>query len=260
LFWRDNLKVPSVRTGRCRVCGEERQLTYEHVPPRAAYNSEPSKRYKLAERWAIEAGKPARYESQQRGAGDYALCELCNNNTGIWYVPELTRLVEAGATVVRKLSAELARVVSDPTDVVTIRMKIVRSYPARFTKEMISMLLAINDPTFGDAYPELREFVLDRAAPLPPQYRLYLSLFDRDVAREAGRYTAMRGIGTPSTHAFEATELSYPPYTYVLTIDERPDEERPGDITQLTRYSYGERVPEIELSVPLNWTLLPHPL
>jgi hypothetical protein len=139
-------------------------------------------------------------------------------------------------------------------------MQLACSYPARFTKEMVAMLLTINDPRFGDDYPQLREFVDDRNAGLPPQYRLYLGIFDRDVARQAGCYTAMRGIGTATPHTFDATELSYPPYTYVLTIDEQPEEERLGDITPFTEHGYDERVQEVELVLPFNWTLLPERL
>jgi hypothetical protein len=126
---------------------------------------------------------------------------------------------------------------------------------------MVAMLLAINHPGLGDEYPELREFVLERERRgLPELFRLYLSIFDRDVARQVGRYTAFRGLDTPSPHAFTATQLSYPPYTYVLTIDERPDESRLGDITALTRYTYSDQVDELELELPVNWTLLPEAL
>jgi hypothetical protein len=249
----------SAPTDRCRLCGAHAKLSYEHLPPRAAYNSEPVKSYKLDQWWALEAGEPARYESEQRGAGEYALCESCNNNTGSWYVPELGRLIEAGATVVRSFPGR--NTAEDPAEIVSVRMKIVGSYPGRFTKEMIAMLLAINDPSFGDEHPELRKFVVEREQRgLPERYRLYLSIFDRDVARQVGRYTAMRGIGTPSPHAFDATELSYPPYTYVLTVAEQPDEERLGDISELTNYAYTDQVDELVLELPVNWTLLPERL
>jgi hypothetical protein len=250
--------MPTRQRGRCRICGERRRLTYEHVPPRRAYNSDALQSYELAEWWEKEAGRPARYRSDQRGAGEYALCGSCNNNTGAWYVPEFTRLVEAGAIVVRKLPSQLEEAGAQrDRDSVSIRMKLSGSFPGRFTRQMVAMLLAINDPSFGDDYPQLREFVLDRDEPLLPEYRLYLSQFDEDVARQAGRYTAMRGIGTPSLHAFDATELSYPPYTYVLTIDEQPNQERFGDITALAQHGSEERVPTLEMHLPLNWTLLP---
>jgi hypothetical protein len=91
-------------------------------------------------------------------------------------------------------------------------------------------------------------------------YRLYLSIFDRDVARQVGRYTAFRGIGTPSPHAFDATELSYPPYTHVLTVNEQPEEDKLGDITELTRYGDADQVDEVVLELAVNWALLPDPL
>jgi hypothetical protein len=242
-------------TGRCRICGIQGKLTYEHVPAREAYNREPLKSYKLDQWWELQAGQPASYRSEQRGAGEYALCESCNNNTGSWYVPELCVWVEAGATVTRSFPVSNE---SGVDKVISACMKLIGTYPVRFVKEVVAMLLALNEPEFGDFYGDLREFVRERERQgLPDRYRPYLSLFDRDVARQVGLYTALRGIGTESSHAFEATELSYPPFSYVLTIDEEPEEERLGEITALARHGYNQQVPELELRLAVNWTLLP---
>jgi Aminotransferase class-III len=84
--------------GECRICGTHTRLTYEHVPPRCAFNDEPIKSYKLSEWWKLQAGKPARHANEQRGAGDHLLCDRCNNHVcGTWYVPELCTWVRAVA-------------------------------------------------------------------------------------------------------------------------------------------------------------------
>lgn len=35
--------------GKCKLCGLEKELTFEHVPPKGAFNDTPSKRYSQAE-------------------------------------------------------------------------------------------------------------------------------------------------------------------------------------------------------------------
>ena len=73
--------------GRCRLCGNEGRLSFEHVPPRAAFNDRPILLYKFDE--ILDLGPddtpPEGGTVQQKGAGAYTLCERCNNNTGSWY-------------------------------------------------------------------------------------------------------------------------------------------------------------------------------
>ena len=141
---------------RCRLCGECKQLTYEHVPPKSAYNREPLKSYSLSDYWALSSGKPATYVNEQRGAGYYATCASCNSNSGTWYVGEFARWVEAGAeVVVRELSTLRANAERPSDDDIVARMKLRGTYPGRFAKQVVAMLLAINAPSLGDAHPGL---------------------------------------------------------------------------------------------------------
>jgi hypothetical protein len=85
----------------CRVCRrEEANLSYEHVPPRSAFNDEPTTVYGLQdwlERGDDEGMRGGRIE--QRGAGGRVLCERCNNVTGSWYANELARAARAAARI-----------------------------------------------------------------------------------------------------------------------------------------------------------------
>jgi hypothetical protein len=68
--------------GTCRIWGLLRELTYEHVPPRCAFNPAPARMYSV-EQWVIvESGGPAKYRDQQRGSGYVTLCDECNNRRG----------------------------------------------------------------------------------------------------------------------------------------------------------------------------------
>jgi hypothetical protein len=75
-------------TDRCRLCGETRPLTKEHIPPAAAFN-----RARATERdpWDREArGNDELPEgrTQSEGIWGYTLCADCNSRTGSWYGTE----------------------------------------------------------------------------------------------------------------------------------------------------------------------------
>ncbi len=195
-----------------------------------------------------------RFEIQQRGTGYYALCEECNNTRGgAWYVPEFERWVGVGA--------ELIRGVPDaaPSGGVVATARLQHLRPALFAKQLVMMLLTINGPEFGEEYPELRAFVLDRdARGLPPRHRLFLSLFRGDVGRWAGLYVAMQvdSSGQPSRPPILATDVLYYPFAYTLTIDEVGEAPGEGEITHFTTFRPDDE-PELELKIGLNEVLLP---
>ena len=75
-------------TGECCICGTFGELTFEHVPPRAAFNDRRVFEAKLDSllggQW--KPGTPitkGRYV--QRGVGRHSLCGKCNNDTGTGY-------------------------------------------------------------------------------------------------------------------------------------------------------------------------------
>src|SRR5690348_901160 len=75
--------------GQCCICGEkEVKLSFEHVPPRKAYNDhrifETNIQEMVRGKWDGQA-IPAQGKWVQGGAGRYTLCEWCNNVTGSWY-------------------------------------------------------------------------------------------------------------------------------------------------------------------------------
>src|SRR4051812_20841859 len=74
--------------GPCCICGVVTKLSFEHVPPRAAYNDqrvfEADVRALIAGKWDGQ-GQPSDGKWVQRGAGRETLCEKCNSDTGSWY-------------------------------------------------------------------------------------------------------------------------------------------------------------------------------
>lgn len=80
------------RFGYCRLCGEFKKLTFEHIPPEAAFNSNPIyfKDFEnLFDKSSYHYGLRKR---SNKGAGGYHLCEKCNNDTGGWYAKHYVEL------------------------------------------------------------------------------------------------------------------------------------------------------------------------
>jgi len=73
--------------GHCCICGNYSKLSFEHVPPRSAFNDHPvfvADIKELIGKWDGEI-KNIKGKIHQLGSGDYTLCEKCNSDTGAWY-------------------------------------------------------------------------------------------------------------------------------------------------------------------------------
>ncbi len=71
----------------CKICGEYKEMTFEHIPPQSAFNNKGvllhSLNYISDESYQIAKKTPQR--KHRRGLGEYSLCQSCNNLTGGWY-------------------------------------------------------------------------------------------------------------------------------------------------------------------------------
>ncbi len=66
--------------GICRLCGYHKKLTYEHIPPKSAFNDQHLVFQTMQN--MLEGHKNKHF---RKGMGEYSLCEKCNNTTGGWY-------------------------------------------------------------------------------------------------------------------------------------------------------------------------------
>lgn len=236
--------------GICRICGLERELTYEHVPPRCAFNDQRARMYSLEQWVVLQSGGPARYRDQQRGSGYVTLCSECNNRRGgAWNAREFCKWTKMARGLIRRFPSG-RRVES-----ATFRTHSLEPLP--FSKQIVSMILALNLPTFGTTYPALREFVLDRdRTSLPDDHHVYLSLCDLGFARWVGQYAFMGQTLDGNIESVAASELSYFPFTYVLAIGARLQHGALTDITAFTRRRRGE-VLDDEMTLAVNGSFLP---
>ena len=62
--------------GTCHICGENKKLFFEHVPPRAAFNDRPIVQASIERLIKKENDlDDLKGKTYQRGAGGYTLCE-----------------------------------------------------------------------------------------------------------------------------------------------------------------------------------------
>lgn len=201
------------RTRICHICGRWTRLTYEHVPPRAAFNS--NKAFVYFGKNVIGSdnfpwdltGK--RGKQLQRGIGGYTLCGQCNNDTGRWYANAFVDFTHKGyiATFYQK---------SNTTDWIKITLPSI--YPLRIIKEIVAMFFSINSPDLSTIHRDLRAFVLSKEKRGLPsqQYGFYVYVLRGSISR----YIGMAGILSTRTGAKRIlSELSAPPFGYVFEIE-----------------------------------------
>jgi hypothetical protein len=244
--------------GRCRICGREGKLSFEHVPPQKAYNQEITVEYKL-ESWV----RKERIKGKQRqgGIGEYTLCEQCNPDTGSWYGNEYVKWASIGFDVLNTLGRN-PDILSGKSTLAVVLKSV---YPLRFLKQVITCLFSVisisPNSNFADNNPDLVRFVLDRyETDLPETYQFFLKLYRKPSKLRripiAGKLTVSydkdkSGNIISSTIRSQPpsifSEIAHPPFALVMTYGTP----FPGatNITHFINFKYDECV---DLVLPLN--------
>ncbi len=213
--------------GVCHVCGAHGMLTREHIPPRKAYDGRDLVLVDDKRLFDMGPGEAPTGTRIQGGYGVYTLCGKCNNDTGAWYGAAFVDWCVKGREV-------LARACGRPALVYAYQV-----YPLRVLKQIVCMFCSLNGSSFADKRPAVRKFVLDRAErQLDPAIGLYAYYNPNGQMRATG-ITARGNTATGEQNVF--SELTYPPFGYVMTLGSRPPDDRLGDITHFVAYRYDER-------------------
>lgn len=224
--------------GICRICGKSGPLSFEHVPPHSAFNDRPVIAIPGDRAIRLGPGERGYGQIQQRGAGGYTLCGKCNNDTGDWYAKHFARWCYQGMDVLVRSGG---------------RPKLVYLhyiYPLRIIKQIVTMMFSVNNEHFHERHPTLVKFVLDREARyLPPKYRFFVYYTVQGTNRALGT-SGLLNVETGRSSIF--SEISFPPFGYVMTLDSQPPDHRLLEITHFSRYDYHEMI-----VAPLHLPVLP---
>jgi hypothetical protein len=224
--------------GICHICGSYGPLSFEHIPPRAAFNNRAVVKIKFEDSLELGPDATAKGPIQQRGMGDYTLCEKCNNITGTWYGNQFVSWCYQGMEM-------LVRTNGKPSLIYLNYL-----LPLPIIKQIITMFFSVNSETFHTLSEELVRFVLNKEAQyINPKYRFFVYYNTTGALRSSG-IAGLLDIKSGKTSLM--SEITYPPFGYVMTIDSDPPDKRLFEITHFARYSYNEFV-----VLPLRLPVLP---
>ena len=122
-------------------------------------------------------------------------------------------------------------------------------FPLRVLKQIVTMCFSVNNASFHTLHPELVHFVLNRDSRfLPPAYRFFVYYNVEGRPRATGGGIGILNIKTGKSTII--SEITFPPFGYVMTIDSEPPDQRLFEITHFARYSYSDfRVMTLQLPV-----------
>jgi hypothetical protein len=200
--------------GCCRLCGQIGELTYEHFPPRSAYNGGRQRAYGF---WAShEAGETeigavpsGGWTSMQRGIGAAVLCGPCNNvRTGSRLVPVYSRFARKTVEVI---AANTSVVDGRPHVPVGFRIEIEDSALGAVARQALVMMMAVSGgAALTRTWPKLFDLVTsDTTGELPTELALGLRLVVGGRSRAAGPLVQISRDGYRVFYELSATPFSW---------------------------------------------------
>lgn len=195
--------------GICKLCGEFKELTPEHIPPKNAFNSSNVVVLPFEEVVKVMAGADGRMpwdtkglkgKIQQGGHKKYCLCRDCNNKTGSWYMRSYTDLAKTIHTMINQEQLSVGNAYS---------FTIKNLFPLRIYKAMITMMCDINNDCLGDD--NLRRFLLNKEDQNidTSKYSLYMYLVSTQMPRING-VSAIVNINNAKEAVLVSEMASYP--------------------------------------------------
>jgi hypothetical protein len=239
--------------GTCRLCGKKTNLTFEHIPPKSTFNKNSGyiiSPISIIE--SIESKDPFSTNPKgiikQGGTGNYSLCGDCNSFLGRTYVNSYTAWVYSG---IQLLNSNL----ESPFSFVLHNIE-----PLKILKEILSMFISIEDEDFYKNDKELCDFVRNPTSNnLPEKYQLYIHLFNEGKIF----YFPFSVVGNFKTGSIiPCSEITFPPFGYVLTINFKGEIDRLINITSFKDFPFESKanvkfenmykLPRL-LSIPLDF-------
>lgn len=219
----------------CCICGEEKELTYEHIPPKAAFNHFGLKLYDF---YDYIINNNTKYQHLQKGAGRYSLCAKCNNDTGTWYGTAYAEFANQGMRYYRQ---KAKGIISVPYTI----------YPLRVLKQVVSMFASAKGAIWCENNPTIRSFLLDpNYRKLPPNVDVRMYMVDKGRSKiepTAGQMNVFTG------ERFVGSEIAYTPFSFICVDDKSYTNYRVLNelypLMQFAKYGYDERR-ELFLNIP----------
>jgi hypothetical protein len=206
--------------GRCRVCGETRPLSKEHVPPAAAFNRQTARSHTVEEWFARDgSGELPGGRLQQGGIWGYTLCRDCNSITGhryadeyrAWAVSVINAMADGGVNV-NVLEAQ-TEVPSGPIELGGDP----GPRPGAFVRQILAIMCTLSaDYDLAGRHPAIRRLILGPSVEtLPEGMSIGLTAYLGGYPRIVGPQLMFR----PGEDAWHCVmELANPPLATVMVL------------------------------------------
>lgn len=232
--------MKSKHFGKCALCGKECELTFEHIPPKAAFNATPVKTV-IGNDLFNSNNKPwdlngLHYDNNQKGGGDYSLCFDCNNKTGAWYGNEYQVFAHMAIDALSKKDQQNNYI-----------LVCERFYPLRFIKQVVSMFCSINND--DNSINDLREFVIQKEKTTidKSKYKICMYFTDSHLYKQIGKTAILKLSG----ETMILSEISAFPLGFILYFHPNECWEYKGvDITSFCDYRYDDCA-EVEIPIEI---------
>jgi hypothetical protein len=243
------MRRKNVKKGKCRICGKMGPLTYEHVPPRKAFNSNKAfvymgeeilKQDALGFPWEMPKSKG---KQLQRGIGNYTLCGKCNNDTGAWYGSAFVDFILKGYR-----ETYFRRHIDNPWVEITLN----DIYPLRIIKQIMTMFFSINNPNLSNAHEELQEFVLskEKRGLLEKDFGFYIYIMKLGSMLRRMGITVIGDFYSVPFQKRIVSELSTPPFGLILEFQPKHTNNF-SDITYFANEFKYDQKATIKLEMPV---------
>lgn len=230
--------------GTCRLCQKTKKLTFEHVPPKCAFNDDKVKMVNL--KTMLENGTYSSVSDLdkqygkilQQGRGGYFLCADCNSKTGQWYASEYNQFIKGVAYV-------LSEIKDSPVECVHINFK--KTNPLALFKEALTMFCDINEGLSADD--NIKKYLLDKESTEfnTEKYRIYIHIHRGKMFRQNGFSIMVRTDGT----VINLSEITAFPIGLTL-YKELPVGYKPKgvDITGFVKCDYNKEY-DLNIDIPI---------
>lgn len=231
--------------GDCLICKEYKDINFEHVPPKSCGNHNTKYNMVLFKDLLVPFfNKNLPKFPNQGGIGVYAFCKDCNGNFGKWYVRSYSDWYKEAVLVLK--------IITKTYKPLAYSYKI---YPLRIIKEIICMFIAINkESSFFSYKDELCDFVAKKdQTSLPSGVKVWAYYNFGGKPRINSFVNFIKFNGNNSI----MSEIAFPPFGFVLTLNCQPPDKRLIDISYFANYEYTKET-TLHLDFPVLPTNLKH--
>lgn len=200
--------------GICHICGETKELTFEHLPPRSTGNKGIVKSYDHDDLLqAYLAGKEpitsCKYRQSQGGYQLATICSDCNNNTGAYYVRDYTAFSKSMVSALKTI---------DSNKMINHLIEFDCSIkPLNFYKQVVTIFCSVLDSKTVSLL-DLGDFVLNKEATTTngKEFKIYMYLVPIESCSR--HTTAITYTKIDTGKHLTVAEFISPPFGFILNL------------------------------------------